>query len=263
MNPRANLLIGVVVTSLLGCSHALEVKNAQLYATPLRLGETIERPMVAFTPFQGAPDALFYHDAIVRRFTIDPAIGGVRTDYTPKLAESGAFQPDVILTVRPTVTYRSSGWNFLINWPGFLIFTPSWNGYVYRADVLTHITIFDGAGNAVDQVEIPISYDIRHADMDRTIWTGLTWLEVSALAFFGGFYNAGTFDRDVIAPLQINIKDNYAEYVIAQAQQRVVAQADVFRRGRAQRAGAETGDAGTPPVASPPPPEAEEREDPD
>src|SRR3990167_4580450 len=40
---------------------------------------------------------------------------------------------DFIVKLTTSSTYRGSGWNFLINWPGFLIWTPAWHGYNYGA----------------------------------------------------------------------------------------------------------------------------------
>lgn len=217
--------------AMFACTHALQVKNSEMYATTLQLGtQTERRPFIAVTPFNGTPDELWFFNAIIERLNQDPAIGDLRTDYIPRLGERAGIEPDIVVSIRPLVKYRSSGWNFLVNWPGFLIFTPAWNGYVYHADVMTEFTFRDRDGTVLDQLEVPVSYSLRHADMDRTIWTGLTWLEVSALALIGGIYNANVFDRDVIAPMQVQVKDNYSNYVLAQAQKRIQSIAATLNR---------------------------------
>ncbi len=222
MNSRLRIASVFFLTIALGCSHALQVKNREMYTVALKLGSAdTTKPVVAILPFSGSADSLFYFNALVERLSMDPAIGEVRTDYMAHLAKDAMKKPDLILSVQPNVEYRSSGWNFVINWPGFLIFTPAWNGYVYHADIMTSVVIHDPDGNALDQMSIPVSYNLRHADFDRTVFTGLTWLEVSALALIGGIYNANAFDRDVIAPLQLQVKDNYSNYVLAQVQGRV------------------------------------------
>ena len=58
--------------------------------------------------------------------------------------------------------------------------------------------------------------------MDRTIWTGLTWLEVSVLALVGGIYNAFVFD-DILGQLQVHVKDNYTTYVANQVAPKIIA----------------------------------------
>jgi len=197
---------------LTACSHELEVKNLQMYATTMHLGTTEPKPFVAVLPFNGTPDEVFYHNALVERLAQDPSIERLQTDYAPHASGSGAA-PDLILSIDPTTTYRSSGWNFLINWPGFLIFTPAWNGYVYYADIITKVDVNDRDGKVLSGSTTPISYSIRQAEMDRTIFTGLTWLEVSLLALGGGIYNANTFDRDIIGRIEVHVKDNYTNYV--------------------------------------------------
>lgn len=247
--PLGQRILCLALVVLFGCTHALEIKNAQMYETTLQLGTILSRPRVAITPFNGSPDELWLFNAVVERLAIDPAMGEVRTDYIPRLGERAGIEPDLILEIRPQIHYRSSGWNFLINWPGFLIFTPAWNGYVYHADITTTVVIRDRDGSAMDQVTVPMSYDLRHADMDRTIWTGLTWLEVSVLALIGGIYNANVFDRDVIPPLQQHAKDNYANFVISEVQKRIRAAAESLEPAPFPR-GAEPG-AGAPPSEPP------------
>lgn len=224
---RYLLLLGF--TSLLtACSHELQVKNLQMYAASTHLGTTEPKPFVAVVPFDGTPDEVFYHNALVERLAQDRSISKLQTDYVPH-GRSGDADPDLVVSIELTTIYRSSGWNFLINWPGFLIFTPAWNGYVYYADITTEVNVDDLDGKIVSRSSTPISYSIRQAEMDRTIFTGLTWFEVSALAFGGGIYNANTFDRDIIGSLEVHVKDNYTNYVygkmapqIAEAASRVM-----------------------------------------
>jgi hypothetical protein len=211
----------------LGCSHELSVRNLDIYAQPVRLASGDKNFTVAVLPYSGSPDGMFYFNALVERIHNSPAVSELRTDYLP--GKGGRFEPMLILSIIPQVDYRSSGWNFLINWPGFLIFTPAWNGYVYHADILTQIVIHDGTGKALSETEIPISYDIRQAEMDRTIFTGLTWFEVSLLAFGGGIYNAFTFDDDIVGALQVHVKDNYVNYVANQVGPKLIAAADAAR----------------------------------
>ena len=229
--PRCPLLLLALIPFLSACTHELAVRNLDVYSAPTHL-EGIEQPInVAVLPFSGTPDETFYFNSLLDRIHQSPSVKEVRTDYAS--GKTGTFRPDVILSIEPRMTYRSSGWNFLINWPGFLVFTPAWNGYVYHADILTRVLIYDGSGNLVSEESIPISYDIRQAEMDRTIWTGLTWLEVSALALFGGIYNAFVFDDDILPQLQIHVKDNYSTYVGNAVRPKIIAAAETSRAATA------------------------------
>jgi hypothetical protein len=250
----------VVALSCAACSHTLEVKNLDLYRAPVRVGAEGLRPDVAVLPFAGSSDAMAYFNAIVERLAQSGTIGRLRTDY---VALGTGEPPDLVVRITPEVTYRSSGWNFLINWPGFLIFTPAWNGYVYYADIVTKVVVYDSGGQLLLETSVPISYSIRQAEMDRTIFTGLTWLELSVLAFGGGIYNARVFDRDLIGALEIHVKDNYATYVMGSVGPRVAPAFEAAARAAAAAAAvaaqppAASNDpnapAAAPPVAAPPP----------
>jgi hypothetical protein len=209
--------------SLAACNHELQIKNLAMYQAPYRLDAELIRPRLGVLPFEGTPDDLFFFNSIVERLTRDPAIADLRTDYLPRIAQvrpeqARLFVPDLVLAIRPKVTYRSSGWNFLINWPGFLIWAPAAMGYIHHADVMTTFVIHDREGKALDQLEVPMSFNLRYADGDRTIWAELGWLEVSALPFFSGIVFAKSVDRDVIPPFQVNVKDTYSNYVTRRAE---------------------------------------------
>jgi S1-C subfamily serine protease len=200
----------VAVWLTAGCTHPIEVRNLERYAEPVRLDRGQQPLRVAVLPFAGPPEALFYFNAVLERLNRSPAVAELRTDYAPgKLA----FFPDVVVSFKHEIDYSSSFWNLPINWPGFLVFAPAWNGYIYHGDITTHVAVYDGRGSLVSDETIPVRYEIRHADMDRTIWTGLAWLEVSALALIGGFYNALVFDEGVVGGLQTRVHDNYATLV--------------------------------------------------
>jgi hypothetical protein len=211
------LLVVAGAIAATACSHSLKVKNLHLYEAPMRFGEVAEVPPdVAVRPFSGAHEDLFYFNALVERLSMDPGIGTLRTDFVGTRRGISGYDPDLVLSIQTQCEYRSSGWNFLINFPGFILFAPAWNGYVYRADVATDVAIHDVDGNALQQAHVPVSYNIREGDADRVTMAQLSWLEFGVLAFIGGIYNANTFDRDIIPELQVRVRDNYANYVVTQ-----------------------------------------------
>jgi len=220
--PRVVFLLVALV--LAACSHELQIKNLEMYRASFQIGGDSPSPRIGVMPFDGSPDDLFFFNSIVERLSRDPAVRELRTDYLPGIARArkSRFTPDFVLSIRPKTTYRSSGWNWIpINWPGFLIWTPAWHGYVYHADVLTTFVVYDRDGGVADQFEVPMSLSLRHADGDRTTWAELGWLEVSALPFFSGIYMWQNFDRDVIPPFQMQVKDTYVNFVMSQAQRRI------------------------------------------
>jgi len=139
------LFLACFLVSTIACSHSLKVKNLETYSIPTKLGGTHTKPIVGIMPFDGQSDELFYFNAMVEKLNVNPGIESVRTDYIPAEASS-VFNPDIVLKIDPKIDYSSSGWNFLINFPGFLIFTPAWNGYVYNANITTSISIQNCVG---------------------------------------------------------------------------------------------------------------------
>ena len=254
------------------CTHNLRVKNLAMYERPLKLGGGAlgEKPTIGIMPFSASLDDLWYFNAVVERLSQDPGMGEVRTDYLARFIGARAFRPNLIVDIKPIATYRSSGWNFLISWPGFLVFVPTWNGYVYHADITTTFVIYDPDGNLLDQFDVRISYNIRHADLDRTVVAqgGGFLTPLTAVAFLGGVYHGFRFDRDVIPPLQTLTKDNYSTFVIAEAQQRLRRIAASVSKPpepvqEVQKEVVSPEDDGeelTPPVAAPPPAEESERD---
>lgn len=93
---------------------------------------------------------------------------------------------DYIATFTVDSDYKGSGWNFLINWPGFLIFTPAWHGYNYTIEHNLTVLLTDAkSGTQIDTFNLPVSLDIRHAAFNRT-WTEIGWLEFGIIPLVGG-----------------------------------------------------------------------------
>lgn len=213
--PRAALRICLVAVALSACSHALEVDNYTLYMRP-RQFTGIDPPItVGVLPYGGPADDHYWHELVVTRMRMDPGFREVRSDYVVADDASDRRRPDLLVSIDTYVRYKSSIANFFINWPGFLIFTPAWHGYVYHAEITTQLTVIDPTGKTLSTKSVVMNYEFRQAEMDRTAFAELSWLEVSIMAFIGGIYNANSFDRDTIPELQEYVRDNYPSYVYA------------------------------------------------
>jgi hypothetical protein len=162
-----------------GCSHPLAIKNLDSYRAhgvtsldkPLRIG-------IASTVSE--PEQRRLLDGVAN------ALGGSSAQIVMPYAPNSTKEVDVVATIDIEANHKGSGWNFLINWPGFLVWAPAWNGYIYEVKYTIDCTLTKGGTReAIDQFQIPIVLDVRHAAINRT-WTELSWLEVSAIAFVGG-----------------------------------------------------------------------------
>ena len=102
---------------------------------------------------------------------------------------------DYIATITVYSDYKGSGWNFLINWPGFLVFAPAWHGYNYTIEHDVSVLLTDAkSGVQIDTFTVPIELVIRHADINRT-WTEISWLEVGVIPLVRGVFFIGYDDN--------------------------------------------------------------------
>lgn len=206
MKRRVSLAIvfSLFVLFLSACSHTLEVKNLNQYQMP-------SSPPLA----QKTSIGLMCNNTNLAAKKI---MDGVRAELSKYCEVVEPYSPghsravDYVTTVDIKEEYDGSGWNFLINFPGFLIFTPAWNGYVYSADYNFGIDIKEGANNQqVSNFTIPVNLNLRHAAINRT-WTELSWLEVGAIALIGGIVFI-SYDDSVTPLLASHIEDPIGTFV--------------------------------------------------
>ncbi len=234
---RDSLVAYGILVGLTGCSHPLTVTNLNQYSVPVKLSSFESAPLGGILPYSGTPDGRYYFNSLIERINQSPLVASVQTEYIMK--PNDPQPPDLILSIDPVVQYRSSGWNFLINWPGFIIIAPVWHGYVYHADIDTGLVIHDSSGQVLSDSSVPMAYNIRQADPDRAMWASfpLGWLAFGSISLLSGIYDAFNFDRDIIGDLQGHIDDNYGRFVANQVSPKVQAAADSLREAPAVGAG--------------------------
>lgn len=161
-----------------GCQHALTVKNMGDYR---RTGVVANRPVVVGLVVQSTDDASGRLG--------EGIASGLRNSAAEVIypyASAGSLKADVQANIVINPTYKGSGANFFINFPGFLIFTPAWNGYVYKVDYDVSVKLVRTADQSpIDTFKLPIKLNVRHADFNRT-WTEVSWFEVGAIALVSG-----------------------------------------------------------------------------
>lgn len=200
-------LVMAVILCFSACSHRLEVKNMSLYK-PVHLGSVGEDLRIGVTAASVTPEEERLLIAVINSlkqngfFVVYPYY----SQNTPK------SDLDYIIGVSFSSQYHGSGWNFLINWPGFLIWTPAWHGYNYRVVYGFDVSIHD-VKNQTDlpTLTIPVDLNFRHAAMNRT-WTEISWFEWSAIAFIGGIIFT-RYDRSVTPQLLDFAENKIGDYV--------------------------------------------------
>ena len=201
----AKRTLGLLATAALitSCAHPLEVKNMGLYK-PTFINNATTGKKIGLSTGTIKPDEERFVIAIANSLKRD----GFKVEYPFYPQEDNLQSIDYLIRLTTSSQYKGSGWNFLINWPGFLIWTPAWHGYKYKVLYGFDADITDTRANeSLPRISTPVELNLRHADMGRT-WTELSWLEWSAIAFIGGIVFT-RYDHDV-TPLLLD----HAEYKV-------------------------------------------------
>lgn len=217
-------LFAVVVLLSSGCSHQLDVKNLSSYRniqiTPL------PKPLtVGVVPDAEDIDSMRLVKSVVTN------LGKYSIVSVFPFSATGTSMVDVVanITIRPE--YKGSGLNFLINWPGFLIFMPAINGYIYEANYDVEVMLTEAAGDSkIDTWSIPIRLNLRHADMNRT-WTEVGWLEVSVIPLIGGIFFT-QYDHSVTPILVDKIESPIGDYIASEIVARINQAEPIVRRSQ-------------------------------
>ena len=198
----------VVLTILVGCSHRLDVKNLRAYRS-MDMNPLAKRCTVGLIAATDDMEGRRLVKSVGTALATESAI--VLLPYLP----SGERKADVVAKIVVQPEFRGSGWNFLINWPGFLIWAPAWHGYVYNVDLSADVLLTKAADNTkIDSWHIPIELNIRQAEFDRT-WTEIGWLEFGVIPLIGGIFFT-QYDQDVTAPLMEKVERMLGEHIAHQ-----------------------------------------------
>jgi hypothetical protein len=204
---RLRCPIAVVAAALslssAACTHVIELVDPP--SPPAAAAPTARPVVVGLAGDTKNPEMRAYLDAIARGLQTQGAVQRVVHPYAP------GTPVDVVADVRIAPEYDGSGWNFLINFPGFLVFAPAWNGYVYHANPKTTVELRTADGKKIDTVNFEHDYSFRQADIGRT-WTEISWFEVGAIALVGGVY-CMNYDVDQTLPFIEKVAPNYGAHV--------------------------------------------------
>lgn len=193
-NP-GNLALAVLmlVATTVGCTHQLKIKNLNAYRnTSIQSLETPVRVGIRSTCSDVNDQQLVYG--------ISSSLAKYNAQVTSAV-KSDNSNVDVISTISIASDYEGSGWNFLVNFPGFLVWAPAWHGYNYQVSHNINVNLTDAkTGKSINTISVPVVLNIRHADFDRT-WTEISWLEFGVIAFVGGIVFI-SYDDDVTPLVQ-------------------------------------------------------------
>jgi len=210
-------VIGLVIAGaaalLTGCSHRLEVKNLRSYQN-MSLNPLEKACVIGIVP--STED--IHSQKLIKG--VGTALGKYSATVVLPYAVGSTIRPDVIAKISVRPEYKGSGWNFLINWPGFLIFTPAWHGYIYKANYEFELLLTKWSDNTrIDSWTMPVKLDLRHAAIDRT-WTEIGWLEWGVIPLIGGIVFT-RYDHDVTPLVAEKIEVPIGDYIAQEIVNRI------------------------------------------
>lgn len=218
---RVLLLALLPILVLTACTHKLEIINRKEIPSPDELEGPDEQTTIGLTSVSGDTDTRWFHDQLRQRLSSLENVDEVIQDYSLERIDPVNNQKnkkvDLVISLTPRVNYRSSPLNWVpINWPGFLIFTPGWNGYTYYADITTDYSVKDSNGDVISESTLRTVYDIRQADFDRSIWAEMGFFDGGILfSNVTGIYYARYVDPDIYEDFREDVRDHYVNHVIS------------------------------------------------
>ena len=199
--------IFVCAFALSACTHALSARSVGQALSP-RLPE--RRLALALEDRSSNPEEHRYFDYVHQALAVQANVVPVSQMNRP----GDPFLPSRVVRIRPRAQYEGSPWNYFITFPGFLLFTHAWNGFVYRARVDTEVEIVDESGRLVKREKIPAAYDLRYTSFARGAWTSSGWYTPvwGGLNLVIGFFMV-PYDPRATEEFQKEAGPGYGQYV--------------------------------------------------
>jgi len=160
------LLLLCIMLLMMGCTHNLRLINQEASKpSQARLAKAVK------IGFVSSNDALI--NSVIEETSRQTMVKEAKKGYTIG-ADEGV---DYVSELTNTMTYSAYGENFIITFPGFIIFTHAWLGYKYNINIDTKSKILDSKGNVLSEQKITTPYDFRYTSFARGATSSLVgWL---------------------------------------------------------------------------------------
>lgn len=182
--------------SVAGCAHSLDVCNLDRFRSATE--EDFSRKGLEVNVIcknGGDASAWMYCEQLSAQMAR-------KAGYVVKTTGGDADETDFTVQCDVQFDESGSGMNFLVSWPGFVIFTPAWLGYSYDVDISVHCKIASSTtGDTVGEFDEKQDLHIRYADFGST-WgaTGAGWFFWTVPAAINGIFVIG-YDDDITPEL--------------------------------------------------------------
>lgn len=213
------ILVALLVASLtLGCTYALKVTNeGDYYSEPIRL-----RQQVKVGIFETNDDLL---NSVVNKLQKDHNVAEIRSIENI----NSALDMDYVQKLERKARYRSSGQNFFITFPGYLVFAHAWAGYKYYIDIATKSTLMDNSGEILRTTTFKTPYEIRYTSFPRGATTAIVGWAIPLLGILNIFPAIGfakAYDTRATDEFYEQIEDSYSTFVAGKIIQQIKQQVE-------------------------------------
>lgn len=189
-----------------GCVHNMQVRNLDEFQLTAHTAKRHTLRLTAATAGPTQPYAVMIRDGLVKH----PSIAQVALASEPTYDS----KPDADVQADVTVKYEGSGANLPITFPGFLLFAHAWNGFVYKADIVTNLTVTLAATGETRTRTLKTRYDMRHCDFGRGFWASSGWFlpGLGGTSLLAGFFMM-SYDTDATPRFSTAVHDAYGAFV--------------------------------------------------
>ena len=207
MNKVSFIVFILIIQFFIGCSHSLTVTNEDEYyaSSPMISKENLELGIL--------PPQTLEEERLVEEI-IDNlrSNGNIKVKYPYSMGSGHSV--DYLVDFRIQRENKGSPMNFFISFPGYIIFTPWWNGYKYSTDIMTKVNFFDfKTSEVLLNRSFETLYECKHSEFDRTWTQGLDWILTYGIAsLIGGLYYT-SYDDDISTEFNKKIAPNYGKYI--------------------------------------------------
>jgi hypothetical protein len=202
---RRILMMLLVISLTLGCTYALKVTNEGDFEP-----ETTTLLRQVKLGVLNNNDELL--SDVVNKLQMDPNIAEIKL-----LNEKNSdVDVDYKQKLERKARYRASGQNFVITFPGFILFAHAWAGYKYYVDITTNSTLLSKDGKILRRAAFKTPYEIRYTSFARGAISSLCgWIlpPYGGLDIIAGAFFAGSFDHRGTEEFYDKVKDSYSSYI--------------------------------------------------
>ena len=201
------------------CSHPLRITNEKNFTAS---DITLSKPTKI--GFLSTQDKLL--NSVIEEIDFSPTITMVKKNYQINKDIVSRNDVDYVCELSQNMKFSASGQNFIITFPGFIVFTHAWLGYKYTIEIDTQSKVLETSGNTLSEANIITPYEIRHTSFARGAASSLIgWCTpgLGILDIIPGAIFASSYDKRATSDFIEKAKPSYKAFVSSKVLEQIAA----------------------------------------